>query len=436
MKDNDMQGMFDSMSIFKSRQSYVKIIFFSILIIGAPTSNACAQGRYTLGPGDHISIKVWDVRNGDPYQWAALNGEFIVGADDHLSLPLLGDITASALTTSELATAIGTQLKNKIGLSTTPSASAQVVKYRPFYITGSVQRPGKYEYVPSLTVIQAISIAEGMLRPRDLGRTERDVITNIGETRLLEVEHMTLLARQARLNAVVGGQVQITFPPELSQNVSSSIIQLAMQQERSLFAGQKEALEAQLTTINQAKKILASQLSSISEKSVNIARQLSLMKKDLSTVNDLAAKGMVIAQRQLSAEQNVAALESNKLDIELATLKAQQDMSQAERDIVTLTTKFKTDALSEATEVRSRLEENRQKFTTSMNLTREAEKYIEAETSSEDVRSISYVVIRASTQEQISANLMTEVGPGDVVQVVVQSKPIPSSVISVPAQRK
>src|SRR3546814_190974 len=42
-----------------------------------------------------------------------------------------------------------------------PSVSAQVLKYRPFFILGEVQRPGQYAYVPGMSVLTAVSIAGG-----------------------------------------------------------------------------------------------------------------------------------------------------------------------------------------------------------------------------------------------------------------------------------
>ncbi|MCJ2089600.1 polysaccharide biosynthesis/export family protein [Methylobacterium sp. E-005] len=403
----------------------VKLFFFQMIVMGVLSTNAYSQARYTVGPEDRIALKVWDVRNGDPYQWVALTGEFIVGADGRLSLPLIGEVPVAGLTTGELATAVGTQLKNKVGLSTTPTASVQIIKYRPFYVTGAVQHPGKYEYVPSLTVMQAISIAEGMRRARDNSRVERDVISGSGDARVLKAERIALLVRQARLNAEISGQNSITYPQEITQQATSPAVKLAMQQETSLFVGRREALDAQLATINQAKKVLQSQLTSLESKDNNIMRQLSLTRKDLANVNELASKGMVIAQRQISAEQSVATLEGGRLDIQLATLKAQQDLSQADRDIVSLTTKFKTDALSEISTVRSRLDENQQKLATATSLTDEAKSFSEADLTSDDEGAVEYIVVRAHSGERVNANLMTRLDPGDVLQVVVRKNTTP-----------
>ncbi len=68
---------------------------------------------------------------------------------------VVGEIEASGRTTSEIASDIADRLKAKAGLATRPDASVQIVKYRPYYVMGSVEKPGEYEYRPQLSVLQA-----------------------------------------------------------------------------------------------------------------------------------------------------------------------------------------------------------------------------------------------------------------------------------------
>lgn len=37
----------------------------------------------------------------------------------------------------------------------------EVIRYRPFFIVGGVNRPGQFDYVPGMTVLQAVAIAGG-----------------------------------------------------------------------------------------------------------------------------------------------------------------------------------------------------------------------------------------------------------------------------------
>jgi len=98
------------------------------------------------------------------YEWTAFKAEYIVSGSGYLSLPLLGDVPASGLTTMELSRDLGLRLKDRMGLVASPDVTVEVVQFRPFYIVGTVEKPGEYPYRPGLNVLEAFAIAGG--RPR------------------------------------------------------------------------------------------------------------------------------------------------------------------------------------------------------------------------------------------------------------------------------
>jgi len=111
-----------------------------IALFGSPLAAAAADeaGRYVLGPQDHLTIRVYDLRRntGEAYSWTALNGQFVVAADGTVSMPLIGQIKAAGGTPLDLANAIGVALKQVADLAEKPAASVEVATYRPFYIIG------------------------------------------------------------------------------------------------------------------------------------------------------------------------------------------------------------------------------------------------------------------------------------------------------------
>jgi polysaccharide export outer membrane protein len=117
-----------------------------------PQLPADPPGAYVLGPGDALSLRVYDQPQ--------LSGNFDVDDSGMVDLPLLGLVKAAGLTAAGLATAIEAELKAK-NLILAPSVAVEVSKYRPFYILGEVNAPGQYPYRPGMTVLTAISIAGG-----------------------------------------------------------------------------------------------------------------------------------------------------------------------------------------------------------------------------------------------------------------------------------
>lgn len=117
----------------------------------APTSSA-SMTPYRLGIGDEVRLTVFGIE--------AMNNTYTVGDTGRISIPLLGTISAQGLTIDELETAIASSLRAR-DIARTPSVSAQVQKYRPFFILGEVQKPGQYDFVPGMSVLTAVSIAGG-----------------------------------------------------------------------------------------------------------------------------------------------------------------------------------------------------------------------------------------------------------------------------------
>lgn len=108
--------------------------------------------EYRIGPEDVLEIMVW--KNAD------LTRTVTVRPDGKISLPLVGDVQASGLTTEELKTIVTRRMKDYIA---TPEISVLVTTINSYfyYITGEVARPGKYPLKERTTVLQAISVAGG-----------------------------------------------------------------------------------------------------------------------------------------------------------------------------------------------------------------------------------------------------------------------------------
>ncbi len=123
----------------------------------APAAGSLEDGpapgaqEYRLGVGDELRIAVF----GQP----DLTGQFMVGTTGAISYPLLGEIPAADLTLAELTASIKTALEK--GYVRQPTITLEIVKFRPFYILGEVQKPGTYPFTAGLTIMKAVATAGG-----------------------------------------------------------------------------------------------------------------------------------------------------------------------------------------------------------------------------------------------------------------------------------
>jgi polysaccharide export outer membrane protein len=107
---------------------------------------------YTLDSGDRLRVVV--------FGQDGLSNTYIVDVGGRIALPLIGAVSARALTTTQLARVIADRLRGG-GFVREPHVAIEIESYRPFFILGEVIAPGLYPYVPNMTVETAVAIAGG-----------------------------------------------------------------------------------------------------------------------------------------------------------------------------------------------------------------------------------------------------------------------------------
>jgi polysaccharide export outer membrane protein len=107
---------------------------------------------YRIAPGDVLSVVV--------YRQEGMSTHERVREDGKISLPLIRDVQAAGLSTSELSEQIQTRLKNFINA---PAVTVGVVETRPLVVPvlGEVVRPGQYTLEKGAGVLDALAAAGG-----------------------------------------------------------------------------------------------------------------------------------------------------------------------------------------------------------------------------------------------------------------------------------
>src|SRR5882724_3723344 len=100
------------------------------------------DAEYKIGPQDVLRIDVWK----EP----EISRTAPVRPDGRITLPLVNDVQAAGLTSTQLATVIADGLRKFL---TNPQVTV--------YVTGEVTRPGAFPLLPNMTVLQALSSSGG-----------------------------------------------------------------------------------------------------------------------------------------------------------------------------------------------------------------------------------------------------------------------------------
>jgi hypothetical protein len=176
------------------------------------------------------------------------------------------------------------------------------------------------------------------------------------------------------------------------------------------------------------KSLLQREIKSMEAKQTTIQRQLGLARQELEDVSKLVERGLAITSRRLGLEQTAAQFEAAKLDLDLAMLRAQQDISKTDRDAADLTSRRQDEILVELGMARGRLATTAEKRITLERLIHDSE--VVAPQRSSRIAELQQkprltIVRRAGGGEMqtIAVRDGDPVEPGDVVQVEVDIPP-------------
>lgn len=120
---------------------------------GEPAMVPAGDGTYTIGAGDILSISVW--KNAD------LTRVVQVLPDGMISFPLVGEIKVAGTTVAQLKKNLRDKL-NPFVPDPEIAVEVQRVNSMIVYVIGRINRPGHFELVGNMNVLQALAMAGGL----------------------------------------------------------------------------------------------------------------------------------------------------------------------------------------------------------------------------------------------------------------------------------
>lgn len=136
------------------------VLVSAIAAIALAPAPAVAKD-YVIGVADVIAVSVLDNRE--------LDSVVAVNPGGKIALPLVGEVQAAGLTAAELTQRLTDEYAKKVKSPVVTVSLREVNSYR-FYFIGKVTRPGMYTSRSEVTLLQAISMAGGILDGADLAQ--------------------------------------------------------------------------------------------------------------------------------------------------------------------------------------------------------------------------------------------------------------------------
>lgn len=416
-------------ALLGSSHRYLKALVSAVGMAVACAFAGFAQASdYPLGALDKVSVKVvqWQTAEGTFREWPTITSTYTITSSGNLTLPFAGSIPVSGKTPRDAAEAISRSLQQKLGLVDLPETSVEIVEFRPVYVSGLVQLPGKYMFEPDMTVLKAVSLAGGMRRSVDEGqRFERDFFNAEGSYAVLIAERNRLIATLARIQAELQNDADIGVPAEIAKDPQSAALISA---EQEIMVSKQTAVDLQLSALKELKALYEAEIISLEKKMIVQNRQLSLAKDELQSIGGLANKGLVVNSRLMDLKTTIADMEGKLLDLDTASLRAKQEVNKATRDASDLANTRKAALTVENRTTQAALDENNLKLVMYKKLMTEA--LVSAPESSAIATgvagpSLDYMIVRTKDGKvsEIAADENTLLMPGDMIKVAVVRNP-------------
>jgi polysaccharide biosynthesis/export protein len=113
---------------------------------------------YVIGADDVLTVIVWREKE--------MSGDVAVRPDGKISLPLVNDVQAAGLTPDQLRAQL-TEAAAKFVEDPNVTVVVKAINSRKVFVTGQVGKPGPYPLMGAMTVMQALSLAGGVLEYAD-----------------------------------------------------------------------------------------------------------------------------------------------------------------------------------------------------------------------------------------------------------------------------
>ncbi len=300
--------------------------FLVAMVLAFLLTPALAQEpEYRLQPGDVVEI--WVAQQPD------LNCQLLVAPDGRVSLPMAGHLRAEDLTLEELEAALKARLQ--VNFKTPLDLTAILVNPKTrdqsagtIYIVGDVTKPGEYPVRAGMTVLHAVSLAGGFLRPTQA--SSGGAINLPPQERLQQLK-----VREARLQAELDGKTDFAVPPDISATTDSALLADFVRQENLAMEARRSTNLAADSANERANAGIQASISALNEQLNYNKQESDFAEEELTSVRSLVAKGLTPSTRVTQLERSFAAIQAQRQQLMASLTQAQIKLQDLQATVQT-----------------------------------------------------------------------------------------------------
>jgi hypothetical protein len=335
-----------------------------------------------------------------------LNGEYAIDAGT-MSIPGIGRLDVSDKSIVDLETYVSARMSEAAHRDV--AVSAEVVSYKPYYVTGHVVQPGELAWRPGLTVIQAVTLAGGETRARNGAGGAADSFSTLQQAR---AQLRLALAQKERLNAEKGDLERFTPSDRLVSitGVRPRELDSLVERQNELLDERRSILQTQLESLAKERESASEVLKSTGNQSEAVTKQLALARELLESIAELRDKKLIANSRYLEQQSAVAGAELRLAEVQAIREEARARVASVERQMISV----RQDRLSAISDRMDALEQQIAQYESTISSLGSSSR---AEADPDTPLDYNIARSNADSIETIPANVFTKVLPGDVIIV-------------------
>lgn len=307
-------------ALFKILATFTVVALAAIATPGALAADP-ASDDYRPAIGDRLSITA--------FGRADLTGEFAIGGDAAIRLPLVGGIPAAGRSRGEIEADVTKRLSELLGYDIL--VTVDVAVYRPVFVIGDVITPGEVIYMPGMTALQAYAKAGGAPSARQLpSQVATQMATAQRDIMVAQDELNAFLLHRAALDAALADRAEIALPDELKAVAHTPAIAATLAAEKALLGAQREGMGTRATLLASERKQLGEEVAALEQQIVSLQRHADAVAEELRRIGGLAEQGLATSQRVLELKRSKSATDSSRYEAIAFLARAKQEIVQVD----------------------------------------------------------------------------------------------------------
>jgi protein involved in polysaccharide export with SLBB domain len=429
-----------------------------VVVPGVPTDN-CAPGAsavggndrsnglqthaFAIGPGDKVKLAFYEILQSVDDKWGAdrqrmqepakgvqvraeFSHEYLVRDDGTISIPILGTFVIGGRETADAQRPL--ECAFNAFLSKRGFVNIVSVEKQPIYVVGKVKNSGSFDYKVGMTVLHAIALAGGF----DKATIEPSQIVELTQkTQQLQLaldRAARMIARTAAIEAARSTE-PAKIPDELSNLVGEQKAGTLVSEElvprrltMNALAQDERALQAAVESASSELELRKGSLP-LFQQSIELRQDRVAGLKKLADTGTIGRLVFIQAQSELLDVENRRQESINSINVAQDRLnKAQQGLAarRAQADI------------ARQTDLATARQEATKEAADGISASKVIKAIATAGLGSAATAEVDYFIVRRSngTATLIRASEMTQLEPGDVVQVKSASSTNPDVAIN------